>query len=68
MQTPFNERNCTLCLELQEEFHFLLDCPLYKDLRKKELNILLEHHKYAKLYRTITSENETVITCFINVY
>jgi len=41
MQTPFNERNCTLCLELQEEFHFLLDCPLYKDLRKKRVKHII---------------------------
>ena len=32
---PFNERKCTLCLKLDDEFHFLLECPLYKDLRKK---------------------------------
>ena len=31
----FNERKCTLCLKLEDEFHFLLECPLYKDLRKK---------------------------------
>ena len=34
---PFNERKCTLCLKLEDEFHFLLECPLYKDLRKKEV-------------------------------
>jgi len=34
---PFNERKCTLCLKLEDEFHFLLECPLYIDLRKKEV-------------------------------
>ena len=28
---PFNERKCTLCLKLDDRFHFLLECPLYKD-------------------------------------
>jgi len=33
--------------------HFLLECHLYKDLRKKYVKkILLENHKYAKIYRT----------------
>ena len=32
---PFNERKWTLCLKLEDEFLFLLECPLYKDLRKK---------------------------------
>ena len=50
---PFNERKCTLYLKLEDEFHFLLYCPLYKDLRKKYVKkILLENHKYAKIYRT----------------
>jgi len=34
---PFNERKCTLCLKLEDEFHFLLEYPLYKDLRKKSV-------------------------------
>ena len=32
---PFNDRKCTLCLKLEDEFHFLLECPFYKDLSKK---------------------------------
>ena len=32
---PFNERKCTLCLKLEDEFQVLLECSLYKDLRKK---------------------------------
>jgi len=46
---PFNERKWTLCLKLEDEFLFLLECPLYKDLRKK---YTIEKHKYAKKYRT----------------
>lgn len=28
-----NERKCILCNTLEDEFHFLLECELYKDLR-----------------------------------
>ena len=32
---PFNERKCRTCLNcLEDEFHFLLECPLYHELRK----------------------------------
>ena len=30
---PRNERKCILCNTLEDEFHFLLECDLYKDLR-----------------------------------
>ena len=29
-----NERKCNFCLELEDEFHFLLECKLYITLRK----------------------------------
>ena len=31
---PYNERKCQLCNTLEDEFHFLLECALYYDLRK----------------------------------
>jgi len=34
----FNERKCRTCLNcLEDEFHFLLECPLYHELRKKHI-------------------------------
>ncbi|MCG8074808.1 MAG: hypothetical protein JAY75_01015, partial [Candidatus Thiodiazotropha taylori] len=32
---PYNDRKCKLCNRLEDEFHFLLECPLYSDLRKQ---------------------------------
>ena len=32
--TPLNERKCTLCNTLEDEFHFLFECSLYRNLRK----------------------------------
>ena len=34
---PINERKCNFCLELEDEFHFLLECKLYITLRKRIL-------------------------------
>ena len=30
---PFEERPCTSCHSLEDEFHFVLECSRYKDLR-----------------------------------
>ena len=33
--TPLNERKCLNCKVLEDEYHFVLECPLYEALRKK---------------------------------
>ena len=33
--TPLNERKCTRCNKIDDEFHFMLECKRYEDLRKK---------------------------------
>ena len=30
-----NERKCLLCNSLEDEFHFIFECPLYSELRQK---------------------------------
>lgn len=35
---PFNERHCFNCSVLEDEYHFVLVCPLYVDLRKKYIS------------------------------
>ena len=32
---PVNERKCPYCHVLEDEFHFVLQCSLFSDLRKK---------------------------------
>jgi len=57
-----------LCLKLEDEFHFLLECPLYKDLRKKYVNkYYWKNTNMPTFIELITSENETVIKRYINV-
>ena len=67
---PFNERKCTLCLKLEDEFHFLLECPLFKDLRKKYVKkYYCKNTNMLTIIELITSKNETVIKsyqCLLN--
>jgi hypothetical protein len=39
-----HERRCLLCMsgEVEDERHFMLDCIVYKDLRKKMLDVMKE--------------------------
>ena len=30
---PLENRKCQNCYTLEDEFHFILECPLYQDLR-----------------------------------
>ncbi len=32
---PFDDRKCQVCNVLEDEFHFLFICPVYKELREK---------------------------------
>lgn len=32
---PLDERKCSFCQVLEDEFHFVIECPLYEVLRKK---------------------------------
>ena len=38
--TPINERKCEFCMnnDIWDEFHFVILCPLYNDLRKTSIN------------------------------
>ena len=66
----FNERKWTLCLKLEDEFHFLLECSLYKDLRNKYVKkYSWKNTNMLTFIELTTSENETVIknlSMFIN--
>ena len=35
---PYENRKCRICNVLEDEFHFLLECPLYDNLRKVYIN------------------------------
>ena len=35
VQIPFNDRKCRICSVLDDEFHFVLECKQFEELRKK---------------------------------
>ena len=37
-ETPLDNRKCRICNALEDEFQFILECPLYEDLRKQLIN------------------------------
>ena len=37
-KVPYENRKCKICNILEDEFHFLLECPLYAELRKRYIN------------------------------
>ena len=37
-RTPSDERKCFFCNDLEEEYHFVLECSVYLELRKKYIS------------------------------
>jgi len=60
--TPRFERKCQLFNTLQDEFHFMLECPHYRDLSLKYIRKYYWNrtnmHKFIELFR---SENSIVV-------
>ena len=59
---PLADRKCTICDKLEDEFHFILECSLYYDLRKQYIK------KYYwcrpsmfKLKQLFESKNEIIL-------
>ena len=61
-RTPVNERICTLCNKLEDEFHFIIECTRYVDLRKQFIKqyywVRPSMHKFIELMK---SDNKNVI-------
>ena len=57
--TPRSERKCLFCnVEIEDEFHFILKCPVYVDLRKKHIKkYYWERPSVFKLTQLISSNN-----------
>jgi len=59
---PVNERICLTCNVLEDEYHFVLECPLYNDLWND--NILIYYRRRLNMQtfiKVIANENENVI-------
>jgi hypothetical protein len=63
IRTPINERTCQICNLLEDEFHFIIECPLYSELRTKYISSRYTNRpNMFKFLELINSENKTIIT------
>ena len=37
-RTPINQRICLKCEKIEDEYHFVIECILYQDLRKQYIS------------------------------
>ena len=59
---PFIERKCTICNVLQDEFHFVIECNLFKDLRNRYISrYFWLHPNYFKFTQLLATHNEADI-------
>ena len=59
---PFDDRKCNVCAVLEDEFHMLFECVLYKDLRKKYIKrYFWNRPSMFKLQALFQSHNENIL-------
>ena len=59
---PRNERKCRLCDDLEDEYHFVMVCPLYNEFRSKYIqNYYWRRPCMPKFIELMQSENKKVI-------
>ena len=57
-----NERKCTLCNVIEDEYHFVIECQRYTELRKKYIpKYYLQRPRMDKFIELITSNNNRYI-------
>jgi hypothetical protein len=60
---PFDERKCAQCDVLEDEFHGILQCPLYADLRKTYISTKFSYRpNMYKFTQLLPSESLVVVT------
>ena len=59
--TPLNERTCFTCNVLEDEFHFVLECRLYTDLRKQLIPLYYwKRQNMLKFIELLNTDNKYV--------
>ena len=60
--TPLNERTCINCNVIEDEFHFVLECKLFTDIRNRYIPIFSRKHPSVYTLMTlINNENKNII-------
>ena len=59
---PLDQRNCRACNKLEDEFHFLLECRLYNEIRKKYIKkYYWDRPNTIKLKELMITNNERML-------
>ena len=59
---PKHERKCQLCKSLEDEFHFIIECPLYHDFRELLINkYFWRRPNILKFIELMQSENVKIM-------
>ena len=70
IRTPVNERLCAFCGALEDEFHFVLECKQYEDLRKqyisKYYSIRPSMFKFIELINTNNKNTIRKLSMFVH--
>ena len=70
VRKPIAERLCFLCNTLEDEFHFILECPVYSDFRSQYIKKKFwKRPNMLKFIELMTSENQAVLqklACYIH--
>lgn len=59
---PRNDRKCSHCNKLEDEFHFLLECSLYNELRTKYIKkYFWSRPNILKFVELVSTENTVIL-------
>ena len=59
-----HERKCTLCTlnDIEDEYHFVLRCPLYADIRRNYIPIYYSRHpSMSKFISLLQTDNKSLL-------
>ena len=65
---PVNERKCKLCAKLEDEFHFILECPLYKQLRSTYIKPYFYNRPNVLKFTELMSSTNSKIIQNVSIY
>ena len=64
-RVPVNERKCRLCNVMEDEYHFVIECNRYNELRKKYIpKYYFQRPSMYKFVELVTTENNTLMKKF----
>jgi hypothetical protein len=70
IKTPRSERKCQFCNVIEDECHFMLECPKYAELRT--MRIPAYYHKKTSMFKCVEllncENNNTVRKCAMFIY